>query len=329
MKFSVIIPTFNGEKYIERCLFSILNQSISPAEYEIIVVDDGSTDQTIPIVLNICQKSSHVILITQKNKNGGGARNTGLQRARGDYVLFVDQDDYLVDASLHQLVSIANEHGLDVLMANYYNHKPGEKPIEHQGHNKNVTDVMSGKAFLKINTISCFVWTYLFKRDFLNKQQLLFRENISFVDVDFSARAVFYAQKIKYINLFFTHWVANPNSFTRSSWTNQKSQELLIAANELHVFTTKVQNADQEDYFFLQQYAYSIYWTLLKNSTSLGLHQTLEICDAMKKQLLGIPASHISPLYFRWIMQLIWLNTNLASLLLFCVAWVRRLFPKS
>ena len=329
MKLSVIIPTFNGESYIERCLFSILNQPISPEEYEIIVVDDGSTDQTIPIVLNICKKSIHVTLITQKNKKSGSARNTGLQRAHGDYVLFVDQDDYLVDASLHQLVSIANEHDLDVLMANYYNHKPGEKPIENKGHNSNITDVMSGKAFLKINTISCFIWAYLFKRNFLNKHQLLFRENISFVDVDFSAKSVFYSEKIKYINLFFTHWFANPNSFTRSGWTNQKSDELLIAAKELHLFTVKVRDADKEDYLLLQHYTYSIYWTLLKNSTSLGLDKTLEICCAIKNQLLGIPASHISPLFFRWTMQLIRLNANLAALLLFSAAWIRRLFPKS
>ncbi len=95
MKLSILIPLYNKEKYIERCLKSLLDQDISPSEYEIIIVDDGSKDSSAQIVENYAEKNANIHLISQQNQGPSVARNRCLEAAKGNYLYFLDADDYL------------------------------------------------------------------------------------------------------------------------------------------------------------------------------------------------------------------------------------------
>lgn len=116
VKLSIIIPNYNNEKYIESCINSIYNQSFK--DYEIIVVDDGSNDASIKIIEEITKKKRNIILIKQYNQNAAIARNRGIELAKGEYVLFLDGDDYLYDKDslLYMIRKIKNN---DLLMSNY------------------------------------------------------------------------------------------------------------------------------------------------------------------------------------------------------------------
>ena len=92
IKVSVVLPVYNSERYIHQCLNSILNQTLK--EIEIICVDDGSTDNSVNLINDICKKDSRVSLIMQKNSYAGVARNNGLKHAKGKYVIFLDSDDF-------------------------------------------------------------------------------------------------------------------------------------------------------------------------------------------------------------------------------------------
>src|SRR5690606_37960744 len=115
MKLSVIIPVYNVEKYVAQCLDSVLDQNFEPNDYEIIVVNDGSTDGSLAIVQDYANKHKHIKLIDKKNGGVGSARNCGMDHAQGKYIYFIDSDDYLIPNCLNVLVDTCERHKLDVL----------------------------------------------------------------------------------------------------------------------------------------------------------------------------------------------------------------------
>ena len=107
MFLSIIIPVFNTEKYLQKCLSSVLAQDISADEYEIIVVNDGSTDNSQKIIDEFKQSNNNIRTLIQTNSGQSVARNKALDIAKGDYIWFVDSDDYISENCLNKLQSIA------------------------------------------------------------------------------------------------------------------------------------------------------------------------------------------------------------------------------
>ena len=114
IRLSIIIPVYNVEKYISRCLDSLLDQDLHTSDYEIIVVNDGSNDKSLEIAQSYA-RNNNVIIIDQKNGGVGNARNSGLMAARGNYVYFIDPDDYLISNCLNKLVTSCEANNLDIL----------------------------------------------------------------------------------------------------------------------------------------------------------------------------------------------------------------------
>ena len=114
MKFSIIIPVYNVEQYLEKCLLSVVEQNYH--DYEIIIVIDGATDGSQEIAENIKKRypEKNIQIICQENKGLGGARNTGMQYASGDYWLFVDSDDYLENTYIEYLYRLIKEYDADI-----------------------------------------------------------------------------------------------------------------------------------------------------------------------------------------------------------------------
>ena len=104
MRFSVIIPVYNVESFLERCIESVLSQDYE--DYEIIAVDDGSKDSSLEILKSYERKTNKIHIISQENKGLGGARNTGIVCAKGDYLVFLDSDDYIKTDMLSSLNSV-------------------------------------------------------------------------------------------------------------------------------------------------------------------------------------------------------------------------------
>lgn len=118
IKVSVIIPIYNGEEYLERCLDSVLSQTLK--EIEVICVDDGSTDRTGDILSEYEQKDSRVQVLYQKNQYAGVARNNGLRHAKGEYLAFLDADDYFEPDFLEKMYFAGKANQSDVVMCNEY-----------------------------------------------------------------------------------------------------------------------------------------------------------------------------------------------------------------
>lgn len=116
---SIIVPLYNKEHYIEKCLRSLLTQDIPDEDYEVIVINDGSLDQSREIVLRLKKEFRNLILIDQANEGVSAARNAGILSAKGKFLLFIDADDYVATNSLGQLIEYAEREYLDVMYLSF------------------------------------------------------------------------------------------------------------------------------------------------------------------------------------------------------------------
>lgn len=168
---SYIIPVYNTERYVLRCLCSIVNQQLWPDDYEILVVDDGSTDRSRDIIADFAREHHQVRLLTQANAGVSASRNLALEQARGRYIMFIDSDDRLGDDVVHRLLQRAVDEDLDVLSFNYNCEDGDGKPLPHtRDDNYHTTGVASGYEFLQGHSMTPYVWRFIIRRSYLEQE---------------------------------------------------------------------------------------------------------------------------------------------------------------
>ncbi|MCL7763385.1 glycosyltransferase [Polaribacter sp. Z014] len=217
MKISIIIPAYNVEKLISKCLKSVLSQDLSPEEYEVIIIDDGSTDNTYEVIKAYIKDVKNVFLFNQVNQRQGAARNNALKKARGEYIWFVDSDDYIEENSLKSLYTIAKKKDLDILFFTSYKDLKGEvrevKPkLDKIEYNK----IYKGQDIIAARCINCGPCFCIYKKVFLDSNDLRFIEGVFYEDNEFMLRAYYYAKKVYYINKPYYYVVLTETSSTRT-----------------------------------------------------------------------------------------------------------------
>ena len=165
-----IVPVYNTERYLVRCLNSIINQGLPEDVYEVLVVDDGSTDDSRDQAAAFTLLHPQVHLIIQENAGVSAARNRALDQARGRYVQFVDSDDYLQEGMMARLLQRAVDENLDVLQFNYRSEDTNGNylPVTRQD-NYPSTSAMSGVDYLEGHAMTPYVWRFLIYRDYMNR----------------------------------------------------------------------------------------------------------------------------------------------------------------
>ena len=165
-----IVPVYNTERYLERCLSSIVGQGLPEGSYEVLVVDDGSTDGSRDQAAAFTLIQPQVHLIIQKNSGVSAARNRALEQARGRYVQFVDSDDYLQEGTISRLLQRAVDEDLDVLQFNYTSVDTlGKNQAVLRNDNYPTTPVMTGVEYLESHAMTPYVWRFILRRDYLNQ----------------------------------------------------------------------------------------------------------------------------------------------------------------
>ena len=165
-----IIPVYNTERYVLRCLQSIVNQQLWPDDYEVLVIDDGSTDGSRAVVEAFAAEHRQVKLLAQQNAGVSSARNMAMDNARGRYLMFVDSDDRLGDDVIHRLVQRAIDDELDVLSFNYECEDAQGNVLPHSREdNYATTPVVTGYDFLNAHSMTPYVWRFLLRREYLQQ----------------------------------------------------------------------------------------------------------------------------------------------------------------
>ena len=198
-KISVIIPAYNASSTIVRCLDSIYALSLAESEYEVIVVDDCSQDNTVAVVEEYARKHSNLVLLRQpENHSLGGARNRGVSVAQGKYIVFVDSDDETAEGMI-AAVRMAEENELDMVVLRYVK-KDQEGNVEAEVS----SPFEKGRMFSGIELQTQFpfwsvsAWSYIYKKSFLDQVYYPFVEDLYYEDSDFINVHLYHAKRMMY-----------------------------------------------------------------------------------------------------------------------------------
>lgn len=250
--FSIIVPAYNVADYIEKAIDSCLNQkNISGSEYEIIVINDGSTDDTLQ-KLSKYNHINNIKLISQTNSGLSATRNKGVSQASGQYILFLDGDDWFVPDALSILKSNISE--VDVVIFSMTYCFPGEKPINNSLGLKHdfiyTSDKLLKDTIGRSQFQSCPAPTKCYKSDLFKEKGLSFIEGILHEDGPFYLECLSKSNKIKYIEEFlYCYRQQRPGSITTSKrkWRNVEG----IIKGQQHVFNIYGYSNKDVNYYYL------------------------------------------------------------------------------
>lgn len=228
---SVIVPIYNSEKYLKKCLDCLINQTLK--NIEIILVDDGSPDNSFEIYEEYAKKDNRIIVIKQSNQKQGAARNRGVEIANGEYIGFVDCDDF-VDLNFFEIMlKTAKKHSADMAMASVikvsrektkYKWKIKQEEVFHCDYDKFV------KAHQNKNAAP---YNKIYKKSFIEKYHIKFPEGVFYEDGPFSVKAVHYANKFVTTPFVNYYYLKNPTSTVNSKQTEKHLADALNAKNEI------------------------------------------------------------------------------------------------
>lgn len=217
---SVIVPVYNAEKFLKRCISSILAQTYP--NFELVLVDDGSTDQSLDILKKYVEKDSRVNLISQQNKGVSGARNTGLQAAKGEYFLYVDADDWIEEDMIERLVSIGMREDADIVMCDSDH---AEEKTDAFKETKLATEIWDQDKqqleFMKHQRLTGMLWNKLIRRSLAEGSH--FNEKTGYgEDAEFLWQILKKSTKMAVTNMILYHHVLEQTSISHLSFSEKK-----------------------------------------------------------------------------------------------------------
>lgn len=236
---SVIVPVYNVEKYLSSCIESIINQTYH--NLEILLIDDGSTDNSGKICDEYAQKDERIHVVHQENKGQSCARNVGIKRASGRYIAFVDSDDRLHLKMYEKLISMMKEKNADIafceLKAVSEKEQVEDNIDESNIYEKFLTPSEALREILLNAKVGNYVMIKLFKRELFDK--LLFPENKVYEDVATLYKIVHRAERIAYTNQELYYYLVGRSGATTSTFTEKKIKDSLEAYHDQYKFIVR------------------------------------------------------------------------------------------
>lgn len=225
-KVSIIVPVYGVEKYIDKCLDSLIKQSLK--EIEIIVVNDGTKDNSQKIIDKYVKKYPDKIKSFIKENGGqGSARNYGLKKATGEYIGYVDSDDFIEKDMYEKLYNKAKENNYDIVVCGNYN-------VSEDYQNKSIDTFINNYSTDLENIFfgKMAVWNKIYKRDILIKNKLKFKEKVWYEDLAFTLKAIINSNTFAFINEPLYDYLVREGS-TMNNSNVQRNLEILDAFDDI------------------------------------------------------------------------------------------------
>ncbi|NSB16579.1 glycosyltransferase family 2 protein [Clostridium beijerinckii] len=213
---SIIVPVYNVEKYVEKCVKSLLNQTFK--NYEIILIDDGSTDSSYEIIKKIEEDNDNVSVITQKNQGQGKARSEGIKQAKGEYLTFVDSDDWVSEDYLEKLYNSLKDNNADISVCNVaWVMEKSNEIISFKAFNfSTLTSEEAINELLLDKSVNSYTWGKLYKKDIFIRNKVDFPPRMLYEDLAVIIQTFYYANKITFINDNCYYYLQSEKSSTRT-----------------------------------------------------------------------------------------------------------------
>jgi len=243
VKLSIIVPVYNAELYLEKCVKSLLSQNIK--NLEIILVDDGSKDSSLDICHKLASADSRIRVFHQENSGQSKARNVGLDNASGEYVAFIDSDDW-VDADYYEkLMNACIKYDADVSCASIIRERKHTRKFRVNYKTEKIFEKPQEKIDVARVPNMCYVWNKVYKKSFLESINLRFVEGMFFEDVDFVTRAVYFSNKLVTVPDTYYHYWTNGVSTVKTMRKSDKkcadslkSKEMVLRFFKEHNLTS-------------------------------------------------------------------------------------------
>lgn len=221
-KVSVIVPVYNVENYIEKCIDSLVKQTLK--DIEIIIVNDGSKDNSVNIVKKFIEIYPDKILYLEK-ENGGlsDARNYGITYAKGEYIAFLDSDDYVEYDMYEKMYELAKKENSDMVECDFFWEYPNKLK-------KDIGQLYEGKHEM-IQKVRVVAWNKLIKRQILKDTKIQFPKGYRYEDVEFTYKLIPYLDRISFLRKPCIHYVQRENSI--SNVQNERTKEIFNVLNNV------------------------------------------------------------------------------------------------
>lgn len=251
MRLSIVVNMYNTAKYMPRCMETLMEQDIPQSEYEIILVDDCSPDNSLEMAKEYAAQYKNVRVCTyEKNKGLAAARNTGIDAAKGQYLCFVDPDDYIEKNSLAALLKQMDDEQLDMLRFNYqkvdeeYRNVPDS---EIEARFDYTPGVMTGTEYLAHRLgVGCYVWAYIYRLEFIKKTGIRFFEGCFFDDTPWLPRILQKAQRVNVNQVRHQYYLQRTGSMVHSHNKQAVMRKVDMHMQMIDILMEQKQTAPEE-----------------------------------------------------------------------------------
>ncbi len=274
IKVSVIVPVYNTEEYLEKCLNSLINQTLK--EIEIICVNDGSTDNSGKILKEYAKQYSNIRVLEQQNLKQGAARNKGVNAAKGEYIGYVDSDDWVDNNYFEKLYNTAKKYDSDIALATNIRIGNGKTKKRLDITTEGIYSSLQNKFDVCKQSKNECPTNKIYRRDFLNKHEIIWPEGVYCEDKIYTLKAVYYANSVVTVPDVNYYYYRRTNSTVKSKNSRDKD----FARRQVLDFL-KEHNANIRDCEF---------WAIKSEKKFLGftLWKTKESLKTEKHYLFGI-----------------------------------------
>lgn len=301
MKISIIIPVYNAENTIQRCLQSIINQTYN--NIEILVIDDGSTDNSFSICKNIASIDNRIKIFHKKNSGPAAARNIGLDNVSGDFVTFIDADDWVENTLIENYVSLLCDK-VDLYICNYIDEYPSQS-IKHPKYNLELTsdNILLLEVFQK--QAFPFLWCKLFRYNVIKDNTIRFDTQLKLSEDNiFIIEYLYHSRGIKLNNKYLYHYSRNQ---TNSLSTKQYNFEHYLYVTKLiqqyiDLFVEKKYNIDYIFYSMIWVYLQYALKSIQKMDRSQKI-RNIQIISKIVQQINIIPQDRLKNKFMFYILK--------------------------
>ncbi|MBR5657533.1 MAG: glycosyltransferase [Prevotella sp.] len=224
-RLSVIVAIYNVEPYLERCLESIVHQDLSKDEYEVLLINDGSTDRSLEIAKRYEAEYTNFIVYSKENGGLSSVRNFGIEHSHGRFIMHVDADDFLEENVIGKVVKVAEDKELDLCFFRYISHPDGRKIDLFWNFSK--YKLYTGEWLLLNNMKVTSTWCGIYNHSFLDKSGIEYFGRISHQDVEYNYRLYPLAKRVMFTDYYVYHYSIEGESITRTKDIKKKQQNLL------------------------------------------------------------------------------------------------------
>lgn len=249
IRLSFVIPCYNMEQYLPTCLDSLLVQGLDPGEYEIIIVNDGSKDQTLSIAQDYAEKHPQIQVIDKTNAGVGAARNTGFDRARGRFIHFIDPDDYLAPRSIPVVLEKAEANDLDILTFISRMVKKNQNYLKCSTSAEKLAatelKITDGIQYIADYKFKNEIWWFLVSKEFMETFRLRFIEGRWMEDAILAAELFVHARRASRLEMDVHRYRVLPTSAMRNKTPEHYNKVIFDNANAALVFDGLLKSLDK------------------------------------------------------------------------------------